>query len=159
MNPSESLKKVKLVIPGHTKRLSTLRERSIKALKNWDVAQRKKHISRNRELLLKKSAANALEEYSKAIVEEEEKKEYIGTAQNMSGHYLPTNTTINYKPNQNLREKYQKNKSYRNLQRSRENANEANKGLSGIGLNENLNRMFNFTRGGRRWKTMKNRKV
>jgi hypothetical protein len=149
MAPSKTLKNISLIVPGHSKRLSNLRTKSIKALKNWDTAQKKKHRSRNNEILLKRNAANALTKYSNAIVEEEENKEYIGTAQNMSDHYFSKNTTIN--------KNYEKNKGYRNLQRSRENAREVNKGLSGVGINKNLNRMFNVTSGGRRRTTMKHR--
>ena len=80
------MKNILRIIPGHSKRLTNLRGKTINALKNWENAQKSNTRSALRELQLKSSAANALSKYANAIAEEEQNKMYIGTAQNMSGN-------------------------------------------------------------------------
>ena len=80
--------------------------------------------------------------YTAAVVKEQDEKynrdekSRIGTARNMSGFYLPTNR-INYSGANKRQSNYNKNRYTRHLKRSRENWIESNKGLSGIGINEN----------------------
>jgi len=82
----KTLKNIRRVIPGQSKHLTNLRAKSIKTLKRWENAQKSNYLSRNVELLLKRNAANALAKYADAAVEEEQRKQYIGTARNMSSH-------------------------------------------------------------------------
>ena len=130
---TKSLKNVRHVIPGESKRLTELRAKSIKALKTWETAQKSRHRSRDRELLLKMNAAAALKDYANGIVDEDEQKEYIGTAQNMSGHTpAPVNERMVLQPRSQARRN--------NFSNHRE-------------LNDD--RLFG---GGRRKKTMKNKR-
>ena len=141
---TKTLKNVRHVIPGHSNHLTALRAKSIKALKTWETAQKSKRRSRLKESDLQLNAAKALSKYANAVVDEEGKKKYIGTAQNMSGHtplYMNERTVRLVQNNVNRpRTKYHRNTFL----------NEANRGLSGIGLNE-------MYEGGKR-KTMKNRR-
>jgi hypothetical protein len=128
---AKTLKNIRRVIPGNSRHLTSLRGKSIDALARWETRIRR---SKNKELELRKNAASALKNYANAMVEEEENKVYIGTAKNMSGyapHPVPEKFVL------------------RSVARPRRNlsANKTNQVLSGVGLNENLNRIF---RGGRR---------
>jgi hypothetical protein len=141
---TKTLKNIRHVIPGHSNYLSGLRAKSIKALKTWETAQKSKRRSRLKESGLQLNAAEAMSKYANAVVDEEGKKGYIGTAQNMSGHtplYMNERTVRLIQNNVNRpRPKYHRNTFL----------NEANKGLRGVGLNE-------MYEGGKR-KTMKNKR-
>jgi hypothetical protein len=134
----KTLKNIARVVPGESKTVSGLRAKTINALKTWESSQKSRHRSKHREIMLKRNAANALEKYSKAILDEEEAREHIGTARNKTNDPpLPTNERM-------LRRLLNSNSTHRRVNKF---SNEANKGLRGVGLNENVRRMFD---GGRR---------
>ena len=128
---TKTLKNIRRVIPGNSRHLTSLRGKSIDALARWESRIRR---SNKKQLELRKNAASALKDYADAIMDEEEKKLYIGTAENMSGYAPPP---------------VPERRPLRTVARQRNNrsANKTNRVLSGVGLNENLNRLF---RGGRR---------
>ena len=148
----KTLKNIPLTIQGHSSHLTNLRAKSIKALKNWETAQKSRRRSRLKESQLQLTAAKALSKYANTIVEEEGKKTYIGTAQNMSGHTpLPMNErTVRLLQNNARRP--------RSKLRRNSFLNEANKGLNAVGLNENLNTMHKMRGGNSKKKTMKNKR-
>ena len=151
MSQRKSLKNFPLYLPGQSKELSNLRTKTIQRLKNWENAQTRR-TPKKKELILQKAAANALHEYSMAYIKNSGEKYHsaeksrIGTAQNMSGMYLPT-MNFNYtKPRETNNSKF-----IRRMKRSRENWNEGTKALSGVNLHSNM-------LGGRRSKRQTRRK-